>query len=252
MKNKKYSFPTNKEISDLSKYVLRASKKDFKKLEKASLAWIRAAWENKLDYEVNWLGIPIIQNPYDMILMQELIFRVRPDLIIETGIAHGGSIIYYASVLELLGTGKVIGVDIDIRKHNRRLIEKHPMAKRIEMFQGGSTDWSLIKKLKENVKKYKKVLVCLDSHHGYEHVLKELRFYSPLVSRGSYMVVSDTFMPKLFGLKGTKSIYSDYRKDNPMSAVKKFLSENKNFAIDKNYNKFFVSSCPDGFLRRIK
>ena len=130
------------------------------------MAWIRAAWENKLDYEVSWLGMPIIQNPYDMILMQELIFSVRPDLILETGIAHGGSLIYYASLLEILGNGRVIGVDIDIRAHNRKLIEKHPMIKRIEMIQSGSTDKNLIAQLKNKVKKYKKILVCLDSHHG--------------------------------------------------------------------------------------
>ncbi|MBI2048872.1 MAG: class I SAM-dependent methyltransferase [Candidatus Liptonbacteria bacterium] len=249
---KNYSFPTKKEIADVSKHVLRRKNKDTKKLEKASLGWIRAAWENKLDYEVSWLGMTIIQNPYDMILMQELIFDLRPDLIVETGIAHGGSLIYYASLMEMLGKGRVIGVDIDIRSHNRCLIEKHPMYKRIEMIQGGSTDKELIARLKKKAKKYRKVMVCLDSHHGYEHVLKELRLYAPLVSKGSYIVVFDTLMPKLFGLKGTKNIYSDYRKDNPGSAAKKFLSENKNFKIDKNYNKFFVSSCPDGFLRRIK
>ncbi|MBI4059483.1 class I SAM-dependent methyltransferase [Candidatus Giovannonibacteria bacterium] len=249
---KNYSFPTKKEIEGISKRVLRRKDKDIKKLEKASLGWIRAAWENKLDYEVNWLGMTIIQNPYDMILMQELIFDVRPDLIIETGIAHGGSLIYYASLMEMLGKGRVIGVDIDIRSHNRRLIEKHPMYKRIEMIQGGSTDRELIARLKKKAKKYRKVMVCLDSHHGYEHVLRELRLYAPLVSRGSYVVVFDTLMPKLFGLKGTKDIYSDYRKDNPGSAVKKFLSENKSFKVDKNYNKFFVSSCPDGFLKRVK
>lgn len=248
----KYSFPTKKEIADISKYVLRRKNKDVKKLEKASLGWIRAAWENKLDYEVSWLGMTIIQNPYDMILMQELIFDIRPDLVIETGIAHGGSLIYYASLLELLGKGCVIGIDIDIRKHNRLLIEKHPMAKRIEMIESGSTDKGLVVKLKKKIKKNQIVMVCLDSHHGYEHVLQELRLYAPLVSRGSYLVVFDTLMPKLIGLKGTKSVYSDYRTDNPGSAVKKFLSENKNFKIDKNYNKFFVSSCPDGFLKRIK
>lgn len=251
MTKKTYSFPSKREINDLSRHIKRRDKKDFRRLEEASLAWIRAAWENRLDYEVSWLGMPIIQNPYDMILMQELIFDVRPDLILETGIAHGGSLIYYASLLELLGKGRVVGIDIDIREHNRRLIEKHPMYKRIEMIERGSTDKELIAKLKKKVKKYRKVLVCLDSYHGYKHVLEELRLYSPFVSRGSYIVVFDTFMPKLVGLKEANAV-SDYKRDNPASAVRDFLKRDKKFVIDKNHNKFFVSSCPDGFLKKIK
>jgi cephalosporin hydroxylase len=248
----RYTFPTKREIKNLSKYVLRREDKDLKTLMQAGDAWLRVAWENKLDYEVSWLGIPIIQNPYDMILMQELIFDVKPDLIIETGIAHGGSLIYYASLLELLGEGRVIGIDIDIRPHNRRLLERHPMIKRVSMIEADSTSPTLIKKLAKEVKKHKKVMVCLDSLHSYKHVLEELRLYSPFVTVGSYIVVFDTAMPKFAGLKGTKKIYKDYKTDNPLMAVKQFLKENKNFKIDKTYNKFFVSNCPDGFLKRIK
>ena len=146
----------------------------------------------------------------------------------------------------------MIGIDIDIRAHNRKLIEQHPMFKRVEMIESSSTDPKLIARLEKEAKKHKTVLVCLDSYHGYEHVLRELQLYAPLVTRGSYVVVFDTFNYKLVGLKGTKSSYADYRTDNPMSAVKKFLAGNRRFKIDKAYNKFFVSSCPDGFLKRIR
>lgn len=248
MKNKQYVFPTQKEIDEIKMYVKSKKKKNIKKLEQDALQWVRTAWINKMDYEITWLGIPIIQNPYDIVLMQELIFKTKPDIIIEAGIAHGGSLIYYSSILELLGKGKIIGIDVDIRKHNRKLIEKHPFIKRVTMIEGSSTDEKVIAAIKKEIRTSDTVLVILDSNHTKSHVYRELNAYKDVVTKGSYMVVFDTFMPYLGNLRGLGSFINN----SPMEAVKNFIKENsKNFIIDKNYNKFFVSSCPDGFIKRI-
>lgn len=243
----KYSFPTKEEIENLSQYVRREPNKNTSQLTSDGRQWTRTAWENKLDYEVNWLGIPIIQNPYDMIVMQELIYELRPDLIIETGVAHGGSLIYYASILELLGHGKVIGIDVDIREHNRILLDKHPMIKRVEMIEGSSIDQAIIKSVESQINPGDIVLVILDSDHTKPHVYAELNAYKDLVSKGSYMVVFDTFMPYLVGLKGETP---HFKNDSAMDAVRAFLSKNQEFKVDQLRNKFFVTSCPDGFLRK--
>ena len=154
---------------------------------------------NKAQYSYNftWMGRPIIQYPQDMIAMQEIIWNIQPDLIIETGIAHGGSLIYYASILQLIGKGEVLGIDIDIRKHNRIEIEKHAMFQRIKMIEGSSISNEVANKVKEIAKGKEKVLVCLDSNHTHEHVLRELQLYSPLVSVNSYIVVFDTIVEYL-------------------------------------------------------
>src|SRR6185436_19937947 len=148
---------------------------------------------NKAQYYYNfsWMGRPIIQYPQDMIAMQEIIWNVQPDLVIETGIAHGGSLIYYASLLELIGKGEVLGIDIDIREHNRKEIESHPMFKRIKMIQGSSISKETLVKVGRHVQPNSSVLVCLDSNHTHEHVLSELNLYSPFVSVGSYIVAFD-------------------------------------------------------------
>lgn len=246
--NKKLIFPTQKTIQQLNDFVLKRKKKNNPELEETSLKWIRTAWENKMDYEVSWFGVPIIQNPYDMVLMQELIFKIKPDVIIEAGIAHGGSLIFYASLLKLLGKGRVIGIDIDIRRHNKKVLIKHPFIENVTMIQGSSIDKSVIKKINKLIKSSDTVLVILDSNHTYEHVYQELNLYKDFVTNNSYFVVFDTFMPKLDKLKGAAR---DVKINNPLRAVEKFLSENKNFIIDKDYNKFFVSSAPNGFLKKI-
>ena len=208
---------------------------------------------NKYNYQYNfsWLGRPFIQIPQDIVALQEIIWETKPDLIIETGIAHGGGLIFYASILELLGKGEVLGIDIDIREHNRKEIEKHKMFKRIKMIEGSSVSPETIEEVKKIVKKHKKVMVCLDSLHTHRHVLEELNLYSKFVSRGSYLVVMDTiieYMPKGF--------YKDRPWDkgnNPLTAVKKFLKNNKNFIIDKEIdNKLLITCAPNGFLKRIK
>ncbi|HEV2355324.1 MAG TPA: cephalosporin hydroxylase family protein [Puia sp.] len=208
---------------------------------------------NKAQYSYNfsWMGRPIIQYPQDMIAMQEIIWDVRPDLIIETGIAHGGSLIYYASLLELIGNGKVLGIDIDIREHNRVEIEKHPMFKRIEMIQGSSVDQATVNKVVEAARGHSKVLVVLDSNHTHEHVLRELNLYAPLVTVGSYIVVFDTiveFMPDgyLPGRPWGKG-------NNPWSAAQEFLKSHPEFEIDKSVsNKLLISVAQDGYLKRIR
>ncbi|MCB4790684.1 MAG: cephalosporin hydroxylase family protein [Elusimicrobia bacterium] len=212
---------------------------------------IRAA-KHKFTYNFDWLGRPIIQHPEDTMALQEIIWKIKPDLIIETGIAHGGSLIFSASMLELIGgNGKVLGIDIDIRKHNRVEIEKHKMFKRITMIQGSSVADDIIRKVRKFAKGKKRVLVCLDSMHTHEHVLKELQLYSPLVKKGSYLIVFDTNvedMPKRF--------FPDRPWDkgnNPKTAVWEFLKTNDRFEIDKEIeNKLLITEAPDGFLKCIK
>lgn len=204
----------------------------------------------KYSYNFSWLGRPIIQYPQDMVMMQEIIWSIKPDLIIETGIAHGGSLIFYSSILDLIGKGIVVGVDIDIRKHNFDEIVKHPMYKRIKMIQGSSIDLQVVNQIKEIASDKKKVLVCLDSNHTHEHVLEELKLYSELVSIGSYIVVFDTIV---------EDLPNDYlpgrpwkKGDNPKTAVFEFLKTHSNFSIDNDIdNKLLISVAPQGYLKRI-
>ena len=202
-------------------------------------------------YNFTWMGRPIIQYPQDMIAMQEIIWDVRPDLIIETGIAHGGSLIYYASILELIGKGEVLGIDIDIRSHNRTEIENHPMGKRIKMIQGSAIADTVIEQVIAFVKGKQTVMVCLDSNHTHAHVLRELELYSPFVTIGSYLIAFDTIVEDL-----PADLYSERPwsiGDNPKTAVFDFLKENDNFRInDEIDNKLLVSVAPDGYLIRMK
>lgn len=221
-------------------------------LKKKSLDWILHADKYKYTYNFKWLGRPIIKFPNDIVLLQEIIWDVKPDLIIETGIAHGGSLVFSASMLELLGgNGEVIGVDIDIREHNRREIENHPMFKRITMIESSSTSDDTIAKIQEATKTKTKVMVCLDSNHTHEHVLKELQLYSPFVTVGSYIVLPDTFIEYF-----PKGYFKDRPWDvgnNPMTALKEFLAHNDNFVVDKErQNKLMITEGFDGYLKRIK
>ena len=209
---------------------------------------------NKAQYSYNfsWMGRPIIQYPQDMIAMQEIIWDVKPDLIIETGIAHGGSLIYYASLLELIGSGQVLGIDIDIREHNKREIQRHPMYKRITMIQGSSISHDVIEQVQEIARGKEKVIVCLDSNHTHEHVLNELNLYSPFVSVGSYIVAFDTIVEDL-----PEGYFSQKRpwgiSNNPRTAVDQFLKANKNFMIDDSIDKkLLISVAPRGYLKRIE
>ena len=205
----------------------------------------------KHSYNFDWLGRPIIQYPQDIVAMQELIWKIKPDLIIETGIAHGGSLIFSASILELVGKGKVVGIDIEIRPHNRRAIEAHPLFKRIQLIEGSSTDPKVVQSVERIAKKHKTILVALDSLHTHDHVLEELNIYSKLVSRGSYLVVFDTFVehfPKAFVWDRPWG-----KGSNPATAVSEFLKHHKNFVRDQEIeNKLLITTAPGGYLRRIR
>lgn len=204
---------------------------------------------HKYTYHYSWMGRPIIQLPQDMLAMQELIWRIKPDLVIECGIAHGGSIIYYASLLELQGHGEVLGIDRDIRPHNREAIEAHPMSKRIRMIEGSSIDLATVEQVRA-IAAGKKVIVVLDSNHTHDHVLEELRFYSPMVSADSYCVVMDTIVEDM-----PADAFPDRpwgHGDNPKTAVWAFLKENDSFEIDyEMQNKLLITVAPDGYLRRV-
>ena len=204
----------------------------------------------KYSYNFSWMGRPIIQYPQDMIAMQELIWEIKPDLIIETGVAHGGSLIFYASLMELIGKGEIVGIDIDIRAHNREAIESHPMFKRITLLEGSSLSEEIVAQVKNIAKDKKTILVSLDSNHTHEHVLEELRLYAPYTSVGSYCVVFDTIVEDM-----PKAMYDrpwDVG-DNPKTAVWAFMKENDSFEINKEIdNKLLISVAPDGYLKRIK
>ncbi|HEX8458784.1 MAG TPA: cephalosporin hydroxylase family protein [Pyrinomonadaceae bacterium] len=208
--------------------------------------------EYKYSYNFSWLGRPIIQYPQDIIAMQEIIWEVKPDLIIETGIAHGGSLIFHASMLELIGgDGQVLGIDIDIREHNRVEIERHRMFKRIEMIQGSSIDAGIVSEVARRAAGKERVLVVLDSNHTHEHVLRELELYSPFVTRDSYLVVFDTVIEDM-----REDFFQDRpwgKGNNPKTAVWEFLRRTDRFVIDEEYNaKLLITVAPDGYLRCVK
>lgn len=235
-------------------------------LREIASAFMRQSILPKYSYNFAWLGRPIIQYPQDMVATQELIWTVRPDLIIETGIAHGGSLIFSASMLALLdicdaiesgntidprvSARKVVGVDIDIRAHNRAAIEAHPMASRIHMIQGSSTDPEVVGQVTKIASASRRVLVCLDSNHTHDHVLGELKAYAPLTSVGSYCIVFDTVIENL-----PKDLYPDRPwgpGDNPMSAVYEYLKLHTEFAIERSIDhKLLISVAPNGFLKRL-
>jgi len=224
-------------------------------LKRAAQDFMRESTAPKYSYNFSWLGRPIIQYPQDIVAMQELIWAIQPDLIIETGIAHGGSLIFSASMLELVAAcggpkhGLVIGVDIDIRAHNRRAIEAHPMNRRIRMLQGSSVDPAIVAEVAEEASRRSRVLVCLDSMHTHEHVLAELEAYAPLTSVGSYCVVFDTIIENL-----PAGMYPDRPwgpGNSPASAVAQYLKEHPGFVIDETIDhKLQISVAPRGFLRR--
>ncbi len=211
---------------------------------------VRSA-EHRYSYNFSWLGRPIIQYPEDITAMQEIVWRVKPDLIIETGIAHGGSLVFYASLLELIGHGRVLGIDVDIRPHNREAIEAHPMCKRITMLEGSSVDPAIVDQVRDHAGRAERVLVVLDSNHAEAHVLQELELYGPLVTRGSYLVVFDTVVEWLPG-----DAFPDRPwgvGDNPMTAVRKFLQGTDRFELDAEYNgKLLLTVAPNGYLRCVR
>ena len=209
--------------------------------------WTRANWQRKLSYEVTWLGISIIQLPEDILMVQELIWKNRPDVIVESGVAHGGALILYASLLELLGRGRVIGVDIEIRKYNRLAIESHPSSRRIALIEGSSTDKATFEAVRTRIQPSESVMVMLDSNHTRDHVRAELELYAPLIGPGGYMVVFDEVMPMVADAPNGKPSWD---LDNPLEAVRDFLTAHPDFEVDRSYERLATSYCRNGFLRR--
>lgn len=221
-------------------------------LKDLALAFMRETGKYEYTYNFSWLGVPIIQFPQDLFAVAEIIFETRPDVIIETGIAHGGGLIFYASMLELLGeTGKVIGVDIALRDHNRTAIRNHPMGRRIELVDGSSIAPDVVAKVSKLAGASERILVVLDSDHTHEHVLRELELYTPLVRAGSYVIVFDTTIedqpPGFFGDKPWN------KSNNPKTAVREFLRRNDRFQIDRDIEaKLLITVAREGFLRCVK
>lgn len=236
-------------------------------IQHAADEFMRASTQPKYSYNFTWMGRPIIQYPQDMVAMQELIWSIKPDLIIETGIAHGGSLIFSASMLAQLdmcdaieagvsfnpkeSRRKILGIDIDIRSHNREAIEAHPMSSRIQMIQGSSIAPEIIEQVKQVASGHSRVLVCLDSNHTHEHVLAELQAYAPLASVGSYCVVFDTLIEDM-----QEDTYPDRpwsKGNNPKTAVWEWLKTHTKFEIDKSIqHKLLITVAPDGYLKRIR
>ena len=212
-------------------------------------ALFREMTRSRYMYNFDWLGLPIIQLPQDILAAQELIWRVRPGAIVETGVARGGSVIFSASMLQLLdGDGIVVGVDVDIRPHNRAAIEKHPLARRIRLVEGSSVDPVVCDRVRRHVGGRGPVMVFLDSNHTHEHVLAELRLYSGFVGNGSYIIVYDSVIDRLPAEDSAERPWGPG--NNPRTAVHAFLAENDRFEIDRDVEgKLLLTCCPDGFLK---
>jgi cephalosporin hydroxylase len=216
-------------------------------LDLLSNLWIKSAAQHRLMYEPTWLGRPVIQFPTDIVAMQELIWKLQPDVIIETGVAHGGSLVLSASILELIGKGIVVGVDIEIRPHNRAAIEAHVLSHRIKLIQGSSIAAETLSAVREVVGSAGKVLVMLDSNHTEAHVLKELDLYSTFVTPESYIVAHDGSQAWVWDIPNGKAEWKD---DHPLGAIHKFLADHPEFSIDPHWTRWGITSSPDGFLKR--
>lgn len=212
-----------------------------------SQLWTRSGWQSRVSYRVTWLGVPIVQLPEDILMMQELVYKTRPDVIVETGTAHGGSSIFYASILELLGKGHVVSIDIEIRDYNFLSIRSHPLSKRITLIEGDSIDVDTVRRVRRLIDPGGAVLVALDSNHSYAHVRREMEAYGEMVTPGSYLVVFDGVMEMLADAPGGSATWTA---DSPAAAVRDFLAGHPEFEADPYYNRLGATYCPGGFLRR--
>lgn len=223
--------------------------------ELISRAWLRAGWDTKYVYGFSWLGRPVIQLPEDLIRIQELIYELQPDVIVETGVAHGGSLIFYAGLCAAMGKGRVIGIDIEIRSHNRAAIEAHRLSPMIQLVEGSSTASEVVQQVRERIGPAESVLVLLDSNHSQAHVAAELESYGPLVSPGSYIVACDGIMQQVAGAPRTEA---DWVWNNPISAVEAFLAHHPEFEahepewpFNEGVVRQRVSYWPQAYLRKI-
>lgn len=224
--------------------------------ELISHQWVKLGWNQKYTYTFTWMGRPIIQLPEDMIRLQEVIYRIKPNVIIETGVAHGGSLIYYASLFKAMGKGRVIGIDIEIRKHNRKAIEKHELANYITLVEGNSTSIDVVTKVKQMIKPGETVLVILDSNHTKQHVADELAAYHDLVTVGSYIVATDGSMKDLYDVpRGVR----DWEWNHPTAAAAEFAQQHPEFILEQPEWRFNESDLtenithwPGAWLRRVQ
>jgi cephalosporin hydroxylase len=223
-----------------------------RRLRELTLEWVIAAVRHRYSHNFDWLGRPIIQLPQDVVALQEIVWRVRPRLIVETGVARGGSVVFYASLLELIGgDGLVVGVDVDIRAPNRRALEEHPLFRRIRLVEGSSVSEEVAREVATLARDRAPVLVALDSNHTHAHVLRELELYSPFVTRGSYLVVFDTLVADM-----PEGFFPDRpwgKDDNPKTAVREFLRKTDRFEVDRDVEaKLLITAAPEGYLRCVK
>lgn len=220
-----------------------------------SRAWLRSGWDNKQVYSFTWMGRPIIQLPEDMVRLQEVIYRVKPDVIVETGVAHGGSLVFYASLFKAMGRGRVIGVDIEIRRHNRDALERHELIDLITLIEASSTDPDTVAAIRSLIHPDESVLVLLDSNHSKAHVLEELSYYAPLVTKGSYIVATDGIMGEVVGGERTSP---DWTWNNPREAAAEFVAAHSEFVLESPGFEFNegritqpVTYWPGAWLRRL-
>lgn len=218
-------------------------------------AWLRCGWDTKYVYGFTWLGRPVIQLPEDLVRVQELVYQVKPDVIVETGVAHGGGQVFFASLCKAMGKGRVIGIDIEIRPHNRKALEAHELYPLITLIEGSSVDPAVMSTLRRALRPGEKVLVVLDANHSKDHVLKELEAYGPLVGVGSYIVAADGIMQQMAGAPRSAA---DWGWNNPISAIREFLSRHPEFEAappPQPFNEGLirrpVTYWPEGYLRRI-
>lgn len=222
--------------------------------ERLSHHWVRVGWAQKYPYTFSWMGRPIIQLPEDIIRVQEVIFRLKPDVIIETGVAHGGSLIFYASLCKIMGKGRVVGVDIEIRPHNRKAIEEHELCSYISLVEGSSTNRNIVDQVKSLLKPEDSVMVLLDSNHSKEHVCAELEAYGGLVTPGSYIVATDGVMKDLYDVPRGRP---EWKWDNPAAAAMEFVRQHSEFVLEQPqwpFNESLLSDnithWPNAWLRR--
>jgi cephalosporin hydroxylase len=216
-------------------------------LEMVASLWTKLSTEYRLMYELSWLGVPVIQLPGDIVMMQELIWKLRPDFIIECGFAHGGSAVLYASLCELAGKGEVIGIDVEVRKYNRVAVQSHPVSKRIRIVERSSVDSGTVAEIRRMTAGAGCVMVVLDSNHRREHVLREMELYHELVTADSYLVVMDGAQAHVWDIPSGKR---EWRESNPLQAIEEFLAAHPEFEQDSYYTRTHVTGCPRGFLRR--
>ncbi|GMQ82800.1 MAG: cephalosporin hydroxylase family protein [Rhodothermia bacterium] len=219
-----------------------------KNLRRISLDFVVESDKYAYGYQWTWLGVPVIQLPQDILITQEIIWNTKPDLIVETGIAWGGSIVLYAAILELIGNGRVIGIDVALPDKNRREIMKYPFSRRITLYEGSSVEPDIVSKVVAEFSRGEKVMVLLDSDHTHDHVLQELRMYAPLVTPGQYLVVSDTVVDDIPIQEHRPRPWS--RGNNPKTALNAYLKETDRFEIDDEIDaKLLVSYSPNGYVR---